>query len=200
MFALFAQPLAQCLTHSRNSVFVNEQMNEWPTSLRKWLTLERGRLPKYPWLFLNPVTFGSTKAVVNVLPCYKMSWVHTIVTVSSACACRNVMCTHTGTWGLELRTGFKWGNERGQLETSIANTSALILSLLPCQHPLHYTHFGFYLIKSHWIVEGADNILVITAFRKLRQDDLQGQSGLYTKRGVERKLVEDSEPRNNSLT
>lgn len=120
MFALFAQPLAQCLTHSRNSVFVNEQMNEWPTSLRKWLTLERGRLPKYPWLFLNPVTFGSTKAVVNVLPCYKMSWVHTIVTVSSACACRNVMCTHTGTWGLEARTGFKGGNERGHLETSIS--------------------------------------------------------------------------------
>lgn len=81
------------------------------------------------------------------------------------------------------------------------NTSALILSLLPCQHPLYHTQFGFYLIKSHWIVEGAHNILVITAaFRKLRQDDLQGQSGLYTKKGVERKLVEDFEPRNNSLT
>lgn len=40
--------------------------------------------------FLSLVTFGSPRAVVNVLPCYKMSWVHTIITMSSTCASGHV--------------------------------------------------------------------------------------------------------------
>lgn len=40
------------------------------------------------------LTFKSPKAVVNVLPYCELSWVHSIITVSSTCA-----CTHAHTQG-----------------------------------------------------------------------------------------------------
>lgn len=51
-----------------------------------------------PLAFSALMTFKSPKAVVNVLPYYEMSWVHSIITVSFTCA-----CTHAHTQGHRSR-------------------------------------------------------------------------------------------------
>lgn len=82
------------------------------------------------------------------------------------------------------------------------NSRALVIAALP-RSP-HYKNSSFDLHNKKSLDSwGGLYTLVITALRRLRQDDwVQGRPRLYTKMGVgvERKSVEDFESRNNSLT
>ena len=118
----YAQPITQCLTHgSHSKIVINEQMNEWPTSLRKWLRFRREEGLSI-LSFLSQDDLWYPKAVVNVLPYYEMSWVQSITAVSST-----VACTHAHT---------HWDTGAGKELLLVRNVSR--------GPSLHYIHGGFY--------------------------------------------------------
>lgn len=62
------------------------------TNISQEMTQTQERKPKYPGLFLSPVTFGRPKAAVNVLPCYEMFW------YIASSLCHPLVPVHS-TWG-----------------------------------------------------------------------------------------------------
>lgn len=113
------------LTHGRNSTnTVNEQMNECQHPQEMTQTPRGGRLPECPWPS-RPMTFGSSKAVVNVLVYYTMSHTHSITAVSPTCAYTHVRL------GTGAGTGIKPGSSSGSVDSRALTSRWLSLPPMP---------------------------------------------------------------------